>query len=186
MVEGAAEATLDTLPNEIIQMILSMGHPILMCRAREVCRLFRWLLPRPQKITPDGLLREGARLENEDVCLFAKEHGATAFNEMLKRSTIDGSLPMCLLALKFGASNVNEMARCACSTGHLHLCRLAKDYGATEFDQILAAAAYEGDIDLCVLAKSWGATNYLLMAVSALLACRDDMIALAVKWSSDA
>jgi hypothetical protein len=78
---------------------------------------------------------------------------------MIANAAMGGHRELCVLAREWGATDFNRMLANATAGGHRGLCVLAREWGATDFNHMLEIAAGECDVDLCILGHSWGATN---------------------------
>ena len=156
---GSTSGYFEMLDNYTIRYILHLNHLVLMCRAREACKLFAALLERPGSQKANNLLEEGSKAGDKDVCRLAKQCGATDFLSMLYCTASNGHDGVCRLAKEWGITNYFGMLGAAAEGGHEGVCRLAKEWGATNFDWMLVNAAREGHEGLCRLAKEWGAND---------------------------
>jgi len=145
----------DSLDDFLVRYVASFIPLSLRMPLRSTCARMRALCPASANARANEILVYGARIGNVELCTFARERGANAYNDMLAEATTSGNRELCILAHQWGATDFDNMLKIAAQTGNRELCVLAHDWGATYMYGMLIHAASYGNRELCMLALEW-------------------------------
>jgi hypothetical protein len=161
------------------------GGPYLVTGLRASCKRGAELVPRPERLkNKNALLHKSAHNGNIIVCQYAREHGATDWDMMLRVAACGGHAHVCRLAREWGATSRNMMMYGAARCGHEHVCRLAREWGVTDWNWMLEGAARGGYEHLCRLAREWGADDWNIMLQHARNCGHKHLCDLAIEWGA--